>query len=46
MTPFKSTVENMIKTFSEVNETLDMWVKVQILWTSLEAVFTGGDIAR
>jgi len=46
VTPFKAQVESMIKTFSEVNETLDMWIKVQVLWTSLEAVFTGGDIAR
>lgn len=46
MTPFKAEVENLIRTFSDVNDTLDMWVKVQKLWTSLEPVFTGGDIAR
>jgi len=44
--PFKSEVENKIRVFSDVNETLDLWVKVQKLWTSLEPVFTGGDIAR
>lgn len=32
--------------FSDVNETLDLWIKVQKLWSSLEPVFTGGDIAR
>lgn len=46
VTPFKTEVENLIRTFSDVNDTLDMWVKVQKLWTSLEPVFTGGDIAR
>ena len=46
VTPFKPRVEELNKTFSEVNETLDLWIKVQLLWTSLEPVFTGGDIAR
>jgi dynein heavy chain len=44
--PFKAQVESQIRIFSEVGETLDMWVKVQMAWTSLETVFTGGDIAR
>jgi dynein heavy chain len=44
--PFKVQVETNIRTFSDVSETLDMWIKVQKLWTSLEPVFTGGDIAR
>ena len=44
--PFKLVVESTIRTFSDVSETLDMWIKVQKLWTSLEPVFTGGDIAR
>jgi dynein heavy chain len=44
--PFKPQVEQQIRIFSEVGETLDMWVKVQQAWTSLETVFTGGDIAR
>lgn len=44
--PFKPIVESQIRIFGDVSETLDMWIKVQVLWTSLEAVFTGGDIAR
>ena len=44
--PFKNVVEGQIRVFSEVSETLDMWIKVQMSWTSLETVFTGGDIAR
>lgn len=46
VTPFKADVEGEIKKFSDVNETLDKWIKVQGLWRSLEPVFTGGDIAR
>lgn len=44
--PFKEEVEKKIHTFSDVNDTLEMWIKVQKLWTSLEPVFSGGDIAR
>jgi dynein heavy chain len=44
--PFKAETEEKIRTFSDVNDSLDLWVKVQKLWTSLEPVFTGGDIAR
>jgi len=46
VTPFKQEVEGKIRVFSDVNETLDLWIKVQKLWSSLEPVFTGGDIAR
>jgi len=46
VTPFKPEVELKIRTFSDVNDALDLWIKVQKLWTSLEPVFTGGDIAR
>lgn len=28
------------------SDTIDGWTKVQVLWTSLEPVFTGGDIAK
>lgn len=46
VTPFKKEVEDQIRLFSDVNETLDLWIKVQKLWSSLQPVFTGGDIAR
>lgn len=44
--PFKKEVEEMIRNFSDCSEIIDLWVKVQKLWTSLEPVFTGGDIAK
>jgi dynein heavy chain len=44
--PFKRQVEELIRIFSETSETLDLWIKVQTLWRSLEPVFTGGDIAK
>lgn len=44
--PFKKRVEELIRRFSDTSETLDLWIKVQKLWTSLEPVFTGGDIAK
>ena len=44
--PFKKRVEDLIRVFSDTGETLDLWIKVQKLWTSLEPVFTGGDIAK
>ena len=44
--PFKKKVQELIRQFSDTSETLDLWVKVQKLWTSLEPVFTGGDIAK
>lgn len=30
----------------DIQATLELWVKVQILWTSLERVFTEGDISN
>lgn len=35
VTPFKKEVEDQIRLFSDVNETLDLWIKVQKLWSSL-----------
>ncbi len=46
VTPFKKRVEQLIRVFSDTSETLDLWIKVQKLWSSLEPVFTGGDIAK
>jgi len=44
--PFKKQVEELIRRFSDTSEILDLWIKVQTLWRSLEPVFTGGDIAK
>lgn len=30
----------------DIQTTLELWVKVQILWTSLERVFNEGDISN
>ena len=46
VTPFKKQVEELIRRFSDTSEILDLWIKVQTLWRSLEPVFTGGDIAK
>ncbi|GBG28853.1 Dynein heavy chain 5, axonemal [Hondaea fermentalgiana] len=44
--PFKEEVVGILAQLSETGETLELWVKVQTLWMSLESVFTGGDIAK
>ena len=46
VTPFKAEVTDKLNVFSEVGENIDRWIKVQMLWSSLEPVFMGGDIAR
>jgi dynein heavy chain len=46
VTPFKSEVEGCISQYSDVADTIEKWLKVQVLWTSLVSVFTGGDIAK
>ena len=46
VTPFKAEVEEKIRIFSDMGETLDLWVKVQLLWSNLQPVFTAGDIAK
>eukprot|EP00462_Mataza_sp_D1_P017376 CAMPEP_0175163132 /NCGR_PEP_ID=MMETSP0087-20121206/25561_1 /TAXON_ID=136419 /ORGANISM="Unknown Unknown, Strain D1" /LENGTH=4572 /DNA_ID=CAMNT_0016451765 /DNA_START=103 /DNA_END=13822 /DNA_ORIENTATION=+ len=46
VTPFRELASSWLKKLSDVNDTLESWVKVQLLWMSLEAVFSGGDIAR
>ncbi|CEO98004.1 hypothetical protein PBRA_006118 [Plasmodiophora brassicae] len=44
--PFEEEASGWLKKLSDVNDVLESWIKVQLLWMSLEAVFTGGDIAR
>lgn len=39
--PFKERAELWLKKLSDVMEVLENWIDVQMLWTSLEAVFTG-----
>jgi len=46
VTPFKNEVTEKLMLFSDISDTIDRWIKVQLLWTSLEAVFTGGDIVK
>jgi len=46
VTPFKSEVEGCIFQYNEVSDTIEKWLKVQILWSNLVSVFKGGDIAK
>ena len=46
VTPFKEEVTFKLAQLSDTADTLERWVKVQMLWMSLESVFTGGDIAK
>eukprot|EP00471_Norrisiella_sphaerica_P006901 CAMPEP_0184484204 /NCGR_PEP_ID=MMETSP0113_2-20130426/5915_1 /TAXON_ID=91329 /ORGANISM="Norrisiella sphaerica, Strain BC52" /LENGTH=4710 /DNA_ID=CAMNT_0026865073 /DNA_START=240 /DNA_END=14372 /DNA_ORIENTATION=+ len=44
--PFRDRAEKFAQKLTRVNETLERWLKVQVMWRSLEAVFTAGDIMR
>ena len=44
--PFKEEVQAKLSQLSDTADTLELWIKVQTLWMSLESVFTGGDIAK
>lgn len=44
--PFKSELVMMLTIYSDTSDTMERWFKVQQMWTSLESVFTGGDIAK
>jgi dynein heavy chain len=44
--PFKEELTNLLSTLSDTGDTLERWFKVQQMWTSLESVFLGGDIAK
>lgn len=44
--PFKEEVQQIQEMLIDIQSTLDLWIKVQVLWTSLERVFTEGDISN
>ena len=44
--PFREDVQKFLTMLSDTADTLELWVKVQMLWSSLESVFMGGDIAK
>jgi dynein heavy chain len=44
--PFREETQVKLAQLSDASETLELWLKVQLLWCSLESVFTGGDIAK
>ncbi|GMH89960.1 hypothetical protein TrVE_jg7050 [Triparma verrucosa] len=44
--PFRERAQESLASLSETSETLESWVKVQMMWSALESVFTGGDIAK
>ncbi|CAN0527254.1 unnamed protein product, partial [Scytosiphon promiscuus] len=43
--PFREEAQNELQVLSDTSDTLERWLKVQMMWCSLESVFTGGDIA-
>ena len=46
VTPFREEVQFKLTELCDTTDTLELWVKVQMMWTSLESVFMGGDIAK
>lgn len=44
--PFKEEVDSWIIKLSVVSEIIETWLSVQAAWTYMEAVFSGGDIAK
>ncbi|CAM9936767.1 unnamed protein product, partial [Ectocarpus sp. 13 AM-2016] len=46
VTPFREEAQNELQVLSDTSDTLERWLKVQMMWCSLESVFTGGDIAK
>ena len=44
--PFREMLGSLLSSLSDTMDVLEKWTKVQLLWTSLESVFTGGDIAK
>jgi dynein heavy chain len=46
VTPFREEAQALLGKLSEISDVLERWLKVQMMWCSLESVFTGGDIAK
>ena len=46
VTPFKESVQSWVAKLSQVSDVLEVWIQVQAMWQYLEAVFSGGDIAK
>lgn len=44
--PFRKVAQDLLGSLSETSDTLERWIKVQLMWCALESVFTGGDIAK
>ena len=44
--PFRESAANTLSQLSDTADTLELWIKVQLIWQSLESVFTGGDIMK
>lgn len=44
--PFRGEAQDRLNTLSDVSYTLERWIRVQVMWCSLESVFMGGDIAK
>ena len=42
--PFKEELVGLLTSLSDTADTIERWYKVQQMWTSLESVFTGGDL--
>ena len=44
--PFKGDIEEWQRKLATSSEVIEQWLQVQALWVYLEAVFSGGDIAK